>query len=82
VQLLSVFLVTDQTWYYLVVVVVNGRYIPPAVDPDNPEIRNSENTVLFLISCYQYIMIAVILSVGPPYRQPMVQNGHPSLHQF
>ena len=27
------------------------------------------------MSCFQYIMIAVILSVGPPYRQPMLQNG-------
>jgi len=55
--------------------VVDVRYIPPIVDPDDPEIRNSDNTVLFLMSCYQYIMIAIILSVGPPYRQPMVQNG-------
>jgi hypothetical protein len=53
----------------------NKRYIPPIIDPDDPEIRNSDNTVLFLFSCYQYIMIAIILSVGPPYRQPMIQNG-------
>ena len=58
-------------------VCVDERYIPPIVDPDNPEIRNSDNTVLFLMSCYQYIMIAIILSVGPPYRQTMVQNGIP-----
>lgn len=57
--------------------VIDERYIPPIVDPDNPEIRNSDNTVLFLVSCYQYIMIAIILSVGPPYRQPMVQNRIP-----
>jgi len=60
-------------------VCVDERYIPPIVDPDNPEIRNSDNTVLFLMSCYQYIMIAIILSVGPPYRQTMVQNGIPRL---
>jgi cation-transporting P-type ATPase 13A2 len=52
----------------------DDRYIPPIVDPENPEIKNSDNTVLFLMSCYQYIMIALILSVGPPYREPMVQN--------
>jgi cation-transporting P-type ATPase 13A2 len=63
VQLLTVHLVNNQSWY-----------IPPIVNPEDPEIRNSENTVLFEISCYQYIMIAVILSVGPPYRQPMVEN--------
>ena len=66
-QLFLIYLVTDQSWY-----------IPPIVDPDDPEIRNSDNTVLFLISCFQYIMIAVILSVGPPYRQPMAENGFPN----
>src|SRR5579871_1454851 len=54
---------------------IDFRYIPPIVNPEDPEIRNSENTVLFLISCYQYIMIAVILSVGPPYREPMLKNS-------
>lgn len=53
----------------------DNRYIPPIVDTENPEIKNSDNTVLFLMSCYQYIMIAIILSVGPPYREPMMQNG-------
>jgi len=60
-------------------ILLDHRYIPPIVDPENPEIKNSDNTVLFLISCYQYIMIAVILSVGPPYREPMLQN---SLNHF
>jgi cation-transporting P-type ATPase 13A2 len=45
------------------------------VDPEHPEIANSDNTVLFLISCYQYILIAMILSVGAPYRQPVTENG-------
>ena len=63
VQMLTVHLVSQQNWY-----------IPPIVNPEDPEIRNSENTVLFEISCYQYIMIATILSVGPPYRQPMTEN--------
>jgi len=60
-------------------ILLDRRYIPPIVDPENPEIKNSDNTVLFLMSCYQYIMIAVILSVGPPYREAMLQN---SLNHF
>ena len=75
VQLFLIYLVTDMSWFVLCIGLVDERYIPPIVDPDNPEIRNSDNTVLFLISCYQYIMIAIILSVGPPYREPMIQNG-------
>jgi cation-transporting P-type ATPase 13A2 len=78
--LFLVSLVTDQSWYSTYrETFADRRYIPPIVDPDDPEIRNSDNTVLFLMSCYQYIMIAIILSVGPPFRQPMVQNGTPPI---
>jgi cation-transporting P-type ATPase 13A2 len=81
--LFLVSLVTDQSWYSTYTETFSDRrYIPPIVDPDDPEIRNSDNTVLFLMSCYQYIMIAIILSVGPPFRQPMVQNGTPPIPQF
>ena len=49
-------------------------YIPPKVGVDKAQIANSENTTLFLISCYQYILAAVVLSVGPPYREKMSRN--------
>jgi cation-transporting P-type ATPase 13A2 len=75
VQMFLIYLVTDESWYACGRwTVTDRRYIPPIVDPENPEIKNSDNTVLFLMSCYQYIMIALILSVGPPYREPMLQN--------
>jgi cation-transporting ATPase 13A3/4/5 len=56
------------------------RYTPPpANDPasnnNRLESTNYENTVLFLISCFQYILVAAVFSIGPPYRKPMWTNG-------
>lgn len=56
-------LVRKQNWYF-----------PPLRLGDNKRVASSENTVLFLISCFQYIFIAALLSAGPPYRQPMSKN--------
>lgn len=49
-------------------------YRPPIVDKDHSNSLNSQNTALFLVSCFQYILSAVVLSVGKPFRQPMSQN--------
>jgi cation-transporting ATPase 13A3/4/5 len=50
-------------------------YLPPQLDKDQSNIVNSQNTALFLFSCFQYILTSVVLSVGPPFRQPMTQNA-------
>lgn len=50
------------------------RFIPPHLNREKSNIKNSENTTLFLISCYQYILSGIILSVGPPFRQSMTRN--------
>lgn len=39
------------------------------------EAKNWENSVLFLISCFQYILVAAVFSIGPPYRKSMWTNG-------
>ncbi|KAK6204356.1 cation translocating P-type ATPase [Scheffersomyces amazonensis] len=48
-------------------------YIKPVPD-DDEHVKSSDNTVLFLFSNFQYILIAIVLSQGPPYRESMVHN--------
>ncbi|KAJ2993343.1 hypothetical protein NUW58_g1867 [Xylaria curta] len=49
-------------------------FIPPHVNPGKVNIKNSENTALFLVSCFEYILIGIVLSAGKPFRQSMTQN--------
>ncbi|KAH8733206.1 hypothetical protein GQ44DRAFT_697072 [Phaeosphaeriaceae sp. PMI808] len=49
-------------------------YLPPVIDKEHSNSLNSQNTALFLLSCFQYILSAVVLSVGKPYREPMSRN--------
>lgn len=49
-------------------------FIPPHIDPDKSNIKNSENTALFLISCFEYILAGVVFNAGPPFRQGGWQN--------
>ncbi|KAK6075912.1 p-type ATPase [Seiridium cupressi] len=63
IQATAFLLVREQDWF-----------IPPHVNPDKSNIKNSENTALFLVSCFEYTFIGVVLSAGKPFRQPMWQN--------
>ncbi|KAF9263238.1 hypothetical protein L218DRAFT_959259 [Marasmius fiardii PR-910] len=68
-----------QTWAYLWVQDQEWYEPPPAPDPNEGsnqlESQNFENSVLFLVSCFQYILVAAIFSIGPPYRKPMYTNA-------
>lgn len=48
-------------------------YIKPIPAGDD-DVKSSDNTVLFLYTNFQYILIAIVLSRGPPYRQPIYEN--------
>lgn len=61
-QLVPWLFVQNTTWY-----------VKPVIGGDD-SVESSENTILFFVSNFQYILTAVILSIGPPYRQPMSEN--------
>ncbi|KAI9315959.1 putative P-type ATPase [Dichotomocladium elegans] len=63
-QFIAYWMVHQQDWYK-----------PPVFDPDGENIECYENTVLFLLSSFQYIFVAIVFSVGPPYRKPLWSNG-------
>jgi len=63
VQLVAFETVQRQPWY-----------IPPTLDKEKSNVDNSQNTALFLVSCYQYTLSGVVLSVGPPFRQSLATN--------
>ncbi|KAI1437265.1 hypothetical protein GGR50DRAFT_645603 [Xylaria sp. CBS 124048] len=64
IQAAAFLIVQQQEWF-----------IPPHVNPDiKSNSRNSENTAIFLVSCFEYIWIGLVLSAGKPFRQPMTHN--------
>ncbi|WFD22739.1 hypothetical protein MEQU1_001415 [Malassezia equina] len=62
-QALTFWLTQRQPWYE-----------PPPVNPDELNVVNAENSALFLVSSFQYLTVAAVFSVGPPFRQPMYTN--------
>lgn len=63
IQAVAYVTVRQQSWY-----------IPPKVKHDESSIKNSENTALFLVSCFEYVLSGVLLNAGPPFRQGTLQN--------
>lgn len=63
IQAVAYVTVREQSWY-----------IPPKVKHEESNIKNSENTALFLVSCFEYILSGVVLNAGLPFRQGITQN--------
>jgi len=64
-----------QLWAYLWVRRQEWYTPPPPVHGNELESPTYENSVLFLVSCFQYILVAAVFSIGPPYRKSMWTNG-------
>lgn len=64
IQLFAFYWVRRQAWY-----------LPGVVDLENEVYLTFENTIVFLVSCYQYLIVAVVFTVGPPYQAEMWKNG-------
>ncbi|GAA5848800.1 hypothetical protein JCM8547_006349 [Rhodosporidiobolus lusitaniae] len=62
-QVFTFLFIRSQDWYQ-----------PPVIDPDELDIVSYENTALFLLSSFQYILVAAVFCVGPPYRKPLWTN--------
>uniref|UniRef100_A0A2K5MS87 ATPase cation transporting 13A2 n=1 Tax=Cercocebus atys TaxID=9531 RepID=A0A2K5MS87_CERAT len=65
VQLGGYFLTLAQPWF-----VPLNRTVPA---PDN--LPNYENTVVFSLSSFQYLILAAAVSKGAPFRRPLYTNG-------
>ncbi|XP_027486855.1 cation-transporting ATPase 13A2 isoform X3 [Corapipo altera] len=64
VQVLSYFITVSQSWF----IPLNSTVTAPQNLP------NYENTVLFCVSGFQYLILAVAMSKGYPFREPLYTN--------
>uniref|UniRef100_A0A8B9FHS4 ATPase 13A3 n=1 Tax=Amazona collaria TaxID=241587 RepID=A0A8B9FHS4_9PSIT len=65
-QIFGFFWVKQQPWYK-----------PWSTLHDEHYIKNYENTTLFFISSFQYLIVAIVFSKGKPFRQPCYKNLAP-----
>ncbi|KAL7922063.1 putative Ca2+ pump [Trichoderma austrokoningii] len=63
IQAIAYVTVREQPWY-----------LPPVLSHDESSIKSSDNTALFLVSCFEYIFSGVILNAGRPFRHPLWEN--------
>ncbi|KAF5282157.1 hypothetical protein FQR65_LT02854 [Abscondita terminalis] len=63
IQVLSLYYLFDQSWY------------KPLKTGVNPIITKWENTVVFCVSGFQYLIFALIYSKGKPFRESYFSNG-------
>uniref|UniRef100_G3R772 Polyamine-transporting ATPase 13A3 n=1 Tax=Gorilla gorilla gorilla TaxID=9595 RepID=G3R772_GORGO len=52
----------------------NSSHVDNETELDEHNIQNYENTTVFFISSFQYLIVAIAFSKGKPFRQPCYKN--------
>ncbi|XP_062439242.1 polyamine-transporting ATPase 13A3 isoform X2 [Rhea pennata] len=84
-QILGFFWVKQQSWYEHWTIESDACHVLNATNTssahyenetlhDEHNIKNYENTTLFFISSFQYLIVAIVFSKGKPFRQPCYKN--------
>ncbi|XP_063298835.1 polyamine-transporting ATPase 13A3 [Pelobates fuscus] len=77
-QTLAFLLVKKQPWYEVWTPNSDACNMSSEGHHDNTtdqhNIQNFENTTLFFVSCFQYLIVAIAFSKGKPFRQPCYKN--------
>lgn len=63
IQVGSFFYLKSMTWYF-----------PSAIENDEEIVLTWETTTIFIVSSFQYLILATVFSKGPPYRKPFYTN--------
>ncbi|XP_051894917.1 cation-transporting ATPase 13A2 isoform X2 [Pristis pectinata] len=63
IQILTYTVTTTQSWF-----------VPASTSSSGNKLPNYENTALFCVSGFQYLILATVLSKGQPFRKPLYSN--------
>lgn len=81
VQIGALLYLHDQSWYYSLSIwdespncQVNSTNSTNQTSIFVENVVCWENTILFLVSCYQYLILGAVYSKGLPHRQPLYTN--------